>query len=202
MSPVAKAQSHQHGALGKAPRKPRQISSRDSGFLQFLFHGRLLQTTHGYEMDLRLCQFVEHAWEEGDSRNIPADARSSLTHFMDALRGHLPGIQRLLLASGVKMNCQKRADPLPIDVLLAMVGAALTAQNLRIALSLWLGFHALLRTTKIHLHPSFVLHLPNTVLLVLPLTKSGQRLQVASTLFETRRSHGAITWNLEIWIEQ
>ena len=32
------------------------------------------------------------------TRNIPADARSALMHFTDALRGHLLGSQRLLLA--------------------------------------------------------------------------------------------------------
>ena len=33
-----------------------------------------------------------------------------------------------------------RADPLPINLLLAMVGAALEAQKLRIAMSLLIGF--------------------------------------------------------------
>ena len=59
--PVAMAESHQHGALGKARRKrlratigllrDRLIAPRtslDSGFLQLLFHGRLPQTTHSY----------------------------------------------------------------------------------------------------------------------------------------------------------
>ena len=46
-------------------------------------------------MVLRLCEFVQHAWEEGDSRNIPADARSGLLHFIDSLRGQLHGSQRL-----------------------------------------------------------------------------------------------------------
>ena len=43
-----------------------------------------------------------------------------------------------------------RADPLPINVSLAMVGAALEAQKLlRIAMPLLIGFHALLRTNEI-----------------------------------------------------
>ena len=61
-----------------------------------------------------------------------------------------------------------------------MVGAALDAQNLRIAMSLFICFHALFRTNEIiHIQASH-LTFPQQygpLLLVLPLTKSGQRLQ-------------------------
>ena len=79
-------------------------------------------------MDLRLCEFVQHSWEEGDFRSIPADARSGLMHFIDALRGQLHGSQRLLRAWS-KNELPMRADPLPINLLLAMVGVALEAQK-------------------------------------------------------------------------
>ena len=69
-------------------------------------------------------------------------------HFVDALRGHLLGSQRLLRPWS-KNELPIRADPLPINLLLAMVGAALTAQKLRIAMSPLLSFHALLRTNEI-----------------------------------------------------
>ena len=61
-----------------------------------------------------------------------------------------------------------------------MVGAAITAHKTRIALSLLLGFHILLRTNEIiYIHASHFTFPQRygTVLLVLPLTKSGQRLQ-------------------------
>ena len=60
--------------------------------------GRLPKPHTATEIDLRLCELVEHAWEEGDSRKIPADARSGLLHFIGALRGQLSGSQRLLRA--------------------------------------------------------------------------------------------------------
>ena len=130
-------------------------------------------------MDLRICEFVEHAWEEGDSHNIPSDARSGLMHFIDALHTYLPGSQRLLLAWS-KNELPKRADPLPINLLLAMVGPAITAHKFRIALSLLLDFHALLRTTEIIYIQASHVTFPQRcgpVLLVRPLTVSGQRLQ-------------------------
>ena len=118
--------------------------------------------------------------EEGDSRNIPADARLGLMHFIDALRGHLPGSQRLLLARS-KNELPEQADPLPIIFLLAMVGAYST--KLRVASSLSLGFHALLRSTEIIYIQASHFTFPQRhgpVLLVLPPTKSGQRLQDVS----------------------
>ena len=61
-----------------------------------------------------------------------------------------------------------------------MVGAALEAKNLRIAMSLLIGFHALLRTNEIiHIQALRITFSQKygPVLLVLPLAKSGQRLQ-------------------------
>ena len=75
------------------------------------------------EMDLRLYEFSEHAREEGDSSNIPADARSGLVHFIDALRGQ--GAK----TAWSKNESPERADPLPIKFLLAMVSAALTERR-------------------------------------------------------------------------
>ena len=143
MNPVAMAKSHQHGALGLSDRliAPQNLARYRASTVAFFNFGSIA----GYskpdtttEMDLRLCEFVERAWEECDSRNIPADARLGLMHFIDALRGHLPGSQRLLLARS-KNELPEQADPLPIIFLLAMVGAHST--KLRVALSLSLGFH-------------------------------------------------------------
>ena len=69
-------------------------------------------------------------------------------HFTDAEREQLHGSQRLLRAWS-KNELPKRAGPLPINFVLAMVGAALEAQTLRIAMSLLTGFHALLRSNDI-----------------------------------------------------
>ena len=104
-------------------------------------------------MDLRLCELVEQAWEEGHSRNIPVDARSGLMRFTDALRGHLPGSQRLPQAWS-KNELPERADPLPINFLLAMVGAAITAQKLRIASPLFARFPRSLANDRNHLRTS------------------------------------------------
>ena len=104
MGPVAMASNHQRGALGKARRKrlrttiglvrdrliaPRTLvkyRASTAAFFGFCSNAGHSKPHTATEMDLRLCEFVQHTWEEGDSRNIPADARSGLIHFIDAPR--------------------------------------------------------------------------------------------------------------------
>ena len=114
MGPVAVAIKHQRGPLGKARRKRLRATIG-------LLRDRLIASNAGYskphtatEMDIRLCEFVQHSWEEGDSRNIPTDARYGLIHFIDAPRGQLHASQRLLRAWS-KNELPMRADPLPIN---------------------------------------------------------------------------------------
>ena len=131
-----------------APRTLVKCRASTAAFFSFCSNAGCSKPHTATEMDLRLCEFVQHSWEEGDSRNIPADARSGLMHFIDAPRGQLHGSQRLLRAWG-KNELPMRADPLPINLLLAMVGVALEAQKLRITMSLLIVFHVLLRTNEI-----------------------------------------------------
>ena len=108
-------------------------------------------------------------------RCAPRASRTSLMFYV----GICLGSQRLLLAWS-KNELPERADPLPINLLLAMVGAAIIAHKTRIALSLLLGFHILLRTNEIiYIHVSHFTFPQRcgTVLLVLPPTKSGRCVQ-------------------------
>ena len=78
---------------------------------------------------------------------------------------------------GAKMSCQ--CELIPCRSIFCS-DAALEAQKLRIAMSLLIGFHALLRTNEIiHIQAlRFTFSQKyGSVLLVLPLVKSGQRLQ-------------------------
>ena len=105
------------------------------------------------EMDLRLCEFVEHAWEEGDARNIPADARSGLMHFIDAPRGHLPGSQRLLLAWSRSFADQS----------FACHGRRCASTKIARRVVTFDRSPRSPENHRNHLHPSITLHLPGTV---------------------------------------
>ena len=100
-----------------APRTLVKYRASTAAFCGFCSNAGYPKPHTATEMDLRLCEFGQHAWEEGDSRNIPAEARSGLMHFID---GHLPGNQRQLWARS-KNELPERSDPLPINLLLAMV---------------------------------------------------------------------------------
>ena len=128
-------------------------------------------------MGMRLCEFIETAWHEGDATSLAVTARTGLGFFLPALAGHLHGSQRLLKAWG-RSGQPKRATPLPISFLLAIVGVAVREGSLRMALALLIAFHGLLRTGEmLAMQPShFVLPAaPGPVVLSLPATKSGQR---------------------------
>ena len=127
MVPIAMVKNHQRGALGKARRKrlratighfrdrliaPRTVvkyRASSAAFLSFCSFAGYPKPLTAAEMDLRFCEFVQHAWEEGDSRNIPV-ALCALS------RGQLRCSQRLLRAWS--------KNELPMRALLAMVGAA------------------------------------------------------------------------------
>ena len=130
-------------------------------------------------VDEALCQFIEAAWEEGDPKALPTNARSGLMHFLPRLRGKLHGAQRLLSA-WTKHELPQRAPPLPREFLLALAGRALINHDLRLCVTLLLGFHAMLRTGELlAVRAQHFVHSQHgsTVHLSLPVTKSGQRLQ-------------------------
>ena len=116
-----------------APHTLVKYRASTAAFFSFCSNAGYPKPHTATEMDLRFCEFVQHAWEECDSRNILADARSGLVHFISSRQLH--GSQRLPQA-WCKNELPMRADPFPINFLLAMVGAALEAQKLRIAVSL------------------------------------------------------------------
>ena len=180
MVPVAMAKNHQRGALGKARRKRLRATIgllRDSLIARWTFVKYRASTSAFYslcsnagcskphtasEVDLRHCEFVQHAWEEGDSRSIPADARSGLMHFIDALRGQLHGSQRLQRAWS-KNELPVRADPFLADQSFACHGrrcARGKIANRNVALG---RFSRSLENQWNHPRPSIELYLPTKV---------------------------------------
>ena len=84
--------------------KTYQISA--SRFLSFCSDnfGRWPQSY--IDLDLCLCAFIQHVWEEGDPKSW------TLTHFMLAVRGKTPGSSRLM-KGWTKTELPERAPPLP-----------------------------------------------------------------------------------------
>ena len=130
---------------------------------------------------MKMCEYIEKVWEEGDSRNWATDAVSGLMHFIPSLRGQLRGSQRLLRAWS-KMELPTRAPPLPTVFAAAVAGAALQIGDVRLCAALLVAFHAFLRTgelLKVRAGDFVLQGQDKPVLLSPPITKSGQRLKFA-----------------------
>ena len=175
----------ERASLGKlrdrllSPRTLTNYKSSTRLFLHYCSIQGFPSSTTPATVDIRLCEYIEHCWEEGETRNLPANARSGLMHFIPSLRGALPGSQRLL-AAWSKNELPNRAAPLPIKFLMALVGCAIRGNDLRMATTLLVAFHALLRTGELLQVQASHFVLPRhdgPILLTLPNTKSGQRLQ-------------------------
>ena len=128
-------------------------------------------------MDELASARIEDLWQEGDQRTYAGDLLSGLSHFMESLRGKLPGSWRLFTAWG-KAELPCRAPPLSVDICLALIGSALNDNDVALAAAFALAFHALLRTSELvgalagDLSIDWV---EGTGVLNLGLTKGGQR---------------------------
>ena len=100
------------------------------------------------DLDLCLCAFIEHVWEEGDPKSWALNAISAMAHFMPAVRGNTPGSSRLM-KGWTKTELPERAPPLPTLFATAVAGAALRRQDLRLCVLILIAFHALLRTGEL-----------------------------------------------------
>ena len=94
------------------------------------------------DLDLCLCAFIEHVWEEGDPKSWALNAISAMTHSMPAVRGKTPGSSRLMKV-WTKTELPERAPPLPTLFATAVAGAALRLQDLRLCVLILVAVHAL-----------------------------------------------------------
>jgi hypothetical protein len=161
---------------------PRTLTAYSRAARSFFTYCRLsgdCMPRTAWAVDAALCEFTEKAWEEGDSKSLPANARSALMHFLPRLRGSLHGSQRLLQA-WTKHEMPERAPPLPTRFAMALAGRALAKRDVRLCVALMVAFHCFLRTGEILKMRAAHFVLPQRqgpALLSLPETKSGQRLQ-------------------------
>ena len=99
------------------------------------------------DFDDQVAQCVEAAWQEGESRSLVGDLLSGLSHFFNPLRSRLPSGWRLWSAWG-RLELPARAWPLLPDQLDAICWVAAQWDLIDVAIALWVGFDALLRTAE------------------------------------------------------
>jgi hypothetical protein len=126
-------------------------------------------------LDGQLCNFIEHLWEEGESRGIASDLVCASQHFL--MRRRCFAGAWSLLSTWQRMELPDRAAPLPQSVAIAMAGLAWRHKHFDMSALLLLGFDAFLRTGELfsikRCHVS--VGTSSQGLVALPLTKSGRR---------------------------
>ena len=120
------------------------------------------------------ASYIEALWAEGESRGYVGDLLSALQWALQRRR-ILSGSWELFRTWSL-LELPVRAPPLPALVCCALAGYALEHAQLGLAAVLLAAFDGMLRTTEyLTLSSSQCVVASGQVLLLLPLTKSGQR---------------------------
>ena len=99
------------------------------------------------ELDAQACRYLEQLWAHGEGRNLAGDTLSAVQHFLHKRR-ILTAAWGLFSAWG-RLEVPDRAPPLPLQVLYAFCGLALSERKPALSAALALGFHCLLRTSEL-----------------------------------------------------
>ena len=100
--------------------------------------------TQPMEADIALCEYIQHLWETEQSKGVASYTCSGLPHLIPPLTNQLTGAKRLMQAWGRK-EIPLRATPINLAQLQAVAGAAVAQGKHKLALSILLSFHVLLR---------------------------------------------------------
>ena len=146
-------------------------------FLTFLQKNNMDLPKQRQHLDGLLCEYLEHLWSQGFGRGLASDTVAGLQDMDPKIRGHLQGSWRLMKTWSMN-EIPNRAPPLPEHVLHAMVGWSLSHGYASFAVSLLVGYYAMLRTGELlSLRATHVMceshH--DQVIVSLGLTKGGKR---------------------------
>jgi hypothetical protein len=143
-------------------------------FLDFVFvkWGRDFRSYQ--ELDDFAAGYVEHLWQEGDSKADASYTLAAIHYFLPRATGQLVFAWRLL-SVWKRLELPLRATPLSLELLMAFIGYFIAADEAEVAVGCALMFHCILRTGELFLieakHLVFS-RCGNRASLSLPITKS------------------------------
>lgn len=135
-------------------------------------------------LDTLLAEYIEHLWFSGKGRALASDTVAGLQDLDPRLKGSLALTWRLLRTWSMN-EIPNRAPPLPESALHAMVGWSIFKGHPDFALSLLVGYYALLRTGELcDLQSSSIYMTSPTKPAVISLgfTKGGKRAGAAESV--------------------
>ena len=163
--------------------RARYQAARDE-FYEWLHNENLFLPQSAYRLDLVVSDYLEFLWAQGKGRTCGSNLLAGLQDVQPHLKGKLKSSWRLM-KTWVTHEVPNRAPPLSLDALHLLVGYSLFKSQPTFALSLLLGFHALLRTGELlavcakHISIS---RAKGPAVISLGLTKSGKRQGAAESV--------------------
>ena len=127
--------------------RERYKNSREQ-FYAWLRQEHLILPSSSYQLDLTVSDYLEYLWAAGKGRTHGSNLLAALQDAEPHLKGKLKMSWRLM-KTWVTHEVPNRAPPFSQDVLHVLVGYCLFKEEPLMALSLLLGFHALLRTGEL-----------------------------------------------------
>lgn len=130
------------------PATRRRYDKAVDRFLDFLKKENLTLPSSKAKLDPILCDYLEELWSTGEGRGLACDTLAGLQDLQPGLRNNLPAAWRLLRTWQTN-ELPSRAPPLAEHIVHAMCGWAIFNGWHSFAMSLLIGFYAMLRTGEI-----------------------------------------------------
>ena len=170
----------QMGTLKSLTIQPRTRARYDKAkqrFYAFLDDNGLDLPAKRTQLDGLLCDYLEELWAKGEGRALASDTLAALQDASPRLRGSIPGAWRLLRTWHAN-EIPNRAPPFAEKVVQSVAGYFVFHSKHALALSVLLGFYAVLRTGEllgIRNKDVTVDLQSSTAVISLGLTKGGKR---------------------------
>ena len=166
------------------PKTKQRYTQALDNFYQFLAREGISLPKKRDHMDSLVSDYLEELWSSGSSRSEASNFLAGLQDADPKLKHNLPGSWRLMKTWTVN-EMPSRAPPLSVKVLEAMVGWSRFHGYHTFALSLLVGFYALLRTGELLTLQSKHIEMSSPsspAIISLGLTKSGKRQGAAESV--------------------
>eukprot|EP00438_Fugacium_kawagutii_P004704 Skav217784 [mRNA] locus=scaffold1782:252335:253162:- [translate_table: standard] len=149
-------------------------------------------------LDEVLASFLEHLWLDDINITYAGHTLSAFRRFYPQLQWKL-AVSRQFFSNWKSIHVTKQAVPLPGDVVVALAGVAIAADDLPLAVTMLIGFAAFLRTgemvglTQQNIHVDEHLGL---IILALPSTKTSKQ-KLESVSITDAKLASLLSWVLE-----
>lgn len=153
-------------------------------FYKWLESENLTMAHTAFYLDLQVSDYLEYLWSQGKGRTTGSNLLAGLQDAQPHLKGKLKSSWRLM-KTWVTHEVPNRAPPMSLEVLHLLVGYALFRNEHSFALSLLLGFHALLRTGELLAVQAKHVSVPKArgpAVISLGYTKTGKRQGAAESV--------------------